>query len=228
MNATRLASDNVEALRPTRNDARHRTSEAVAAVYQRLAPFYDIVYGAGLAHGRRVAMHRLAPRDGERILEIGVGTGLSACAYPAGCRVVAVDLSPAMLTRARTRLRRRHIANVSLCQMDAGCLAFPDAHFDAIYAPYILNVVPDPLRVVGEMRRVCGRGGRLVLLNHFAPRAAGSPSSRLTWFLAARICGINWHLDLAAFLQAAGLTSSSVDEANLGVSSVVVCDKPSD
>src|SRR5262245_27498450 len=120
------------ALRPTRADARHRTSAAVATVYRRLAPFYDVVYGAGLEHGRHVAMQRLAPRPGERILEIGVGTGLSACAYPPGCRVMAIDLSAAMLARARTRLTRRRIAHVALCQMDAGRLAYPDECFDAV------------------------------------------------------------------------------------------------
>ena len=78
------------------------------------------------------------------------------------------------------------------------------------------------------MRRVCRPGGRLVLLNHFAPNGAANAASRLTWYLAARIAGINWDLELAGFLQAAGLTASSVDEVNFGVSSVVVCDRPSE
>src|SRR4029079_19544763 len=95
--------------------------------------------------GRRRGMKRLAPAHGEVVLEIGVGTGLSAVAYPASCRVVGIDISPAMLARARMRLRKCGARHVSLCLMDAERLAFADASFDAVYAPYVLNVLPDPV-----------------------------------------------------------------------------------
>jgi phosphatidylethanolamine/phosphatidyl-N-methylethanolamine N-methyltransferase len=163
-------------------------------------------------------MTRLAPSWGESILEIGVGTGLSAVQYPRGCRVVAIDVSAHMLERAQTRLRRRGVRHVTLCRMDGAHLAFPDAQFDAVYAPYVMNVVADPATVAREMLRVCRPSGRLVLLNHFDRADIGRLASR---------AGVNWHVDLHALLRTVGLTALSVEGVNLPrVSSVVVCRKP--
>jgi phosphatidylethanolamine/phosphatidyl-N-methylethanolamine N-methyltransferase len=200
-------------------------SLVVENTYRRLAPIYDLIYGALLQHGRRCAMFRLAPRPGETILEVGVGTGLSALQYPRGCRVVAIDLSAPMLDRARVRLRQHRIDHVKLCRMDAAALAFPDMQFDAIYAPYVLNVVPDPVRVAREMVRVHRPGGRLVLLNHFEHiNGRGHALDRFVGRLAVRISGVNWHLDFRTFLKDAGLTALSVEHVNVPpVSSVVVC-----
>src|SRR5215510_8291245 len=86
------------------HSARQGVSQTVEVIYQRLAPVYDLIYGVTLAPGRRHALTRLAPGHGESILEIGVGTGLSAVEYPRDCRVVAIDLSAAMLERAKVRL----------------------------------------------------------------------------------------------------------------------------
>jgi phosphatidylethanolamine/phosphatidyl-N-methylethanolamine N-methyltransferase len=204
-----------------------RTVATIATTYRRLAPVYDLLYGIGLEHGRRRAMRRLAPRYGESILEVGVGTGLSARDYPEHCRVAAIDLSEAMLLRARARLRRKQVDHVALCRMDATNLAFPDACFDAVYAPYVLNVVPDPLRVVREMRRVCRPGGRLVILNHFAAGDDEQPvASKMAVQVAARVGGVDPHLELDSLLEAAGLTAMSVDHVNLRLTSLVVCRTP--
>ncbi len=199
-------------------------SSTVERIYQRLAPIYDLVYGITLEHGRRRAMARLAPAAGESILEIGVSTGLSAIRYPRGCRVVAVDLSAPMLERAQARLARRGVQHVTLCRMDGSQLAFAAATFDAIYCAYVMNVVPDPLQVAREMLRVCRPGGRLVLLNHF-DRANGPshPWHDLAGRVATRV-GVNWRIDLQAFLRDAGLRAESIEPVNIPrVSSVVVC-----
>jgi phosphatidylethanolamine/phosphatidyl-N-methylethanolamine N-methyltransferase len=195
------------------------------AIYSDLAPLYDVIYGALLHHGRRAAIDRLAPKWGEAILEIGVGTGLSAVHYPRGCSVTAIDLSEHMLRRAQTRLTRRGCTHVRLCRMDAGRLAFADEQFDAVYAPYVLNVVADPVAVVHEMLRVCRNDGRLVLLNHFEYGSIRRQLwSRLAGGLAKRISGVDWHLDLERLLAATNLTAVSVEPVNLPpVSAVVVC-----
>jgi phosphatidylethanolamine/phosphatidyl-N-methylethanolamine N-methyltransferase len=197
------------------------------AIYSDLAPLYDVIYGALLQRGRRTAIDRLAPKWGEAILEIGVGTGLSALHYPASCSVTAIDLSPQMLRRARARLSRRGCTHVRLCRMDAGHLAFEDGEFDAVYAPYVLNVVSDPVAVLHEMLRVCRPGGRLVLLNHFVHRSIRRPLwGRVAGGLAARICGVDWHLDLEPLLAATNLTAVSLELVNLPpVSAIVVCRK---
>jgi phosphatidylethanolamine/phosphatidyl-N-methylethanolamine N-methyltransferase len=195
-------------------------------VYQRLAPIYDLIYGVTLAPGRRHAMARLAPGGGESILEIGVGTGLSALTYPSGCRVFGIDLSSHMLDRARARFARHGVQHVTLCRMDAARLAFFDGQFDAIYAPYLINVVPDPVKVAREMLRVCRPAGRIVLLNHFEQSSGTShPIDRFLGGLASRT-GVNWHVELGAFLRDAGLIARSVERVNVPrVSSVVVCYK---
>lgn len=200
---------------------------AADSIYRRLAPYYDVVYGAGLQPGRRLAQSRLSARRGELILEAGVGTGLSALAYPPGCRVVAIDLSAPMLGRAQSRLACRGMSNVSLAQMDAGQLAFGDHQFDAVFAAYLINVVPDPVAVTRELLRVLRPGGRLVLLNHFS-RVPGTHRvpERVLGFVARRF-GVNWHIDLGTYLRDTGLVAQSVEATNIPrVSAVVVCRKP--
>ena len=202
---------------------------AIEALYARIAPVYDVVYGLALEHGRRRAMDRLAPKPGERILEVGVGTGLSAVQYPAGCRVVAIDLSAQMIARARSRLVKRAVGHVVLCRMDAAQLGFADGSFHAVYAPYLINVVPDAAAVAREMLRVCRPGGRLVFLNHFDGARGQKPSraiGRLVGRLASRLSGANWYLDLAGFLTDTGLIPVSIESVNVPpVSSVLVCRK---
>lgn len=205
--------------------ARRPAQTTVDAVYERLAPIYDVIYGALLHHGRQSAIARLAPKPGESILEVGVGTALSALRYPPSSSVAAIDVSEAMLLRARNRLERRGCTHVRLCRMDACRLAFADRRFDAVYAPYVLNVVPDPVAAMREMRRVCRPGGRVILLNHFSHSAQRRPVwMRAAGRLAVWISGADWHLDLERLLAATNLTAVSVEPVNLPpVSSVVVC-----
>ena len=197
-------------------------------VYARLAPVYDLLYGAMLQPGRKRAMARLAPQAGDLILEVGVGTGFGLAGYPTDVRIVAVDLSTQMLAKASRRLMRRRIRQVTLCRMDAAHLAFDDSTFDAVYAPYVINTVPDSIAVAREMRRVCRPGGRIVLLNHFD--RVGEPDdsvSRLIGRIATRIAGVNWSLDFDTFLRESELTPISVEEVNIArVSSVVLCRRP--
>jgi phosphatidylethanolamine/phosphatidyl-N-methylethanolamine N-methyltransferase len=200
-------------------------NDRVQAIYRRLAPVYDLIYGATLEPGRRQAMTRLAPATGELILEIGVGTGLSAVEYPPRCRVIGIDLSEAMLDRAHARFARRRVGHVSLCRMDAARLGFPDAAFDAVYAPYVMNIVSDPVAVAREMLRVCRPAGRLVLLNHFGDAYPASWIDDLLGRVAAQ-SGVNWTMDLQRFLRETGLEVLSIERVNLpAVSSVVMCHK---
>jgi phosphatidylethanolamine/phosphatidyl-N-methylethanolamine N-methyltransferase len=197
------------------------------AIYEKLAPLYDVIYGAALEPGRRRAMVRLSPIGGESILEVGVGTAHGARGYPPTCQVTAVDLSAHMLARAKRRLQRWDLRHVTLCRMDATRLAFPDATFDAVYAPYVVNVVHDPALAAREMLRVCRPGGRLVLLNHFRRDGHNRAADRMVGVLAQRVSGVNWGLDLATFLRETGLRPRCLESANLlGVSSIIVCYKP--
>jgi phosphatidylethanolamine/phosphatidyl-N-methylethanolamine N-methyltransferase len=133
-----------------------------------------------------------------------------------------------MIARAGHRLRRAPLPGVSLCQMDAARLALPGETFDAVYAPYVVNVVPDPIAVAREMIRVCRPGGRLVFLNHF-DRIDGTrdPVDRAVGWAATRISGVNWDLDFSTFMRQSGLSPRSIELVNVPrVSAVVLCRRP--
>src|ERR1700737_3460879 len=142
-------------------------NDFVGAVYEKISSVYDFTFGPTLHPGRVHAIQRMGIRPGDRVLEVGVGTGINADLYPRDCAVTGIDLSGSMLEKARERVARKGVRNVRLLQMDAANLKFADDTFDIVYAPYVISVVPDPVAVAREMRRVCRPGGRIVILNHF-------------------------------------------------------------
>src|SRR3982751_3138702 len=141
-------------------------NDFVAGVYDKLAKVYDIIFGPTLHPGRLRAIERMDIQPGERVLEVGVGTGINLSLYPRNCSVTGIDFSASMLEKARERVARKEMGNVRLLQMDAADLKFADNSFDVVYAPYLISVVPDPIKVADEMRRVCRPGGRIIVLNH--------------------------------------------------------------
>lgn len=195
-------------------------------VYERLTPVYDVLFGPLLRPGRERALALLNPAAGDRILEVGVGTGHDLRGYPPAARVAAVDLSLPMLERARRQIARSPAGSISLAQMDATNLAFPAASFDAVYAPHVLNVVADPVAMGRELLRVCRPNGRVVFLNHFA----GIPeTTNLTNAIAGRLAAafsVNWRLDVNDFLRDVGARALQVESVNVPrLSSVVLCSK---
>jgi phosphatidylethanolamine/phosphatidyl-N-methylethanolamine N-methyltransferase len=140
----------------------------VERVYSNYASVYDHIFGKVFHEGRESAVRNLNVPPGERILEVGVGTGLSLPLYPSHCRVTGIDLSSGMLEKARERAAAHRLAHVELHQMDAGNMKFPDDSFDTVVAAYVVTAVPDYRKVMAEMIRVCRSGGRIILLNHFS------------------------------------------------------------
>src|SRR6266481_2361428 len=142
-------------------------NDFVGAVYEKISSVYDFTFGPTLHLARVQAIQRMGIKPGDRVLEVGVGTGINASLYPRDCAVTGIDLSGSMLEKARDRVARKGIRNVRLIEMDAADLKFSDGAFDIVYAPYLMSVVPDPIAVAREMRRVCRTGGRLIFMNHF-------------------------------------------------------------
>jgi len=141
--------------------------ETVKEAYRRYAGFYDAIFGPVLHAGRKTVVETLACKPGERVLEVGVGTGLSLPLYPASVKVTGIDLSREMLDKARARVARRGLANVeALLEMDAEAMAFPDASFDKVVAMYVISAVPHPGRLLEELHRVCKPDGEILLVNH--------------------------------------------------------------
>lgn len=198
----------------------------VDRVYDNLAKVYDMVFGPTLHPGRLQAMRRMQIQPGESILEVGVGTGINASLYPRDCQVTGIDFSGSMLEKAHERIEREGIRNMRLFQMDAADLKFADDSFDIVYAPYLISVVPDPVKVALEMRRVCRPGGRIIFLNHFrSPNPVLSRAERLISPLTIHV-GFKADLDLPGFLAQAKLTPASVEKVNIPkIWSLVTCVK---
>jgi phosphatidylethanolamine/phosphatidyl-N-methylethanolamine N-methyltransferase len=189
-------------------------NDFVARVYENIAWAYDLVFGPALHPGRVNAIRRMGIKPGDRVLEVGVGTGINAALYPTDCSVTGIDLSSSMLEKARERVARKGVRNVRLLQMDAANLKFTDDTFDIVYAPYVISVVPDPVAVAREMRRVCRPGGRIVILNHFRSKnRLGAWIERVISPLTVHI-GFKSDLDLPAFLAQADLKPVSIEKVN--------------
>ena len=150
---------------------------AIKSAYRRWAPVYDHTFGLVAAEGRKHAVQLINKSRG-RVLEVGVGTGLSLPAYNRQLEIVGIDLSPEMLEKAHERVAEEGLTNVTgLHEMDAGELKFPDASFDTVVAMYVMTVVPDPEKVMRELSRVCRAGGEVILVNHFS----AAEESMLGW-----------------------------------------------
>ena len=141
--------------------------EAVKAAYRRYAGFYDTLFGPVLQPGRKAVVEALGCRPGDRILEVGVGTGLSLALYPPNVKVTGIDLSREMLDKARARVAKRNLSHVeALVEMDAESMSFADASFDKVVAMYVVSVVARPARLLEELHRVCKPDGEIFIVNH--------------------------------------------------------------
>jgi phosphatidylethanolamine/phosphatidyl-N-methylethanolamine N-methyltransferase len=138
-------------------------TEGVAQAYGRWAPIYDAVFGPVFRRGREAAV-QAAERIGGRILEVGVGTGLSLPSYGRGNRVVGIDISEPMLDKARERVRRQKLSQVeAILTGDAENLDFADESFDVLVAQYVVTAIPNPERALNEFLRVVRPGGEIIL-----------------------------------------------------------------
>ncbi len=138
----------------------------VAKAYARWAPVYDLVFGAVFDAGRKASI-AAAERIGGRILDVGIGTGISLTDYSPKNRIVGVDYSEPMLRKAHERVAEHALAHVeALAVMDAQHLGFPDGYFDAVVAQYVITTVPDPEAALDEFARITRPGGEIILVNH--------------------------------------------------------------
>src|SRR5881409_901944 len=136
-------------------------------LYYEFSHLYDLLFRHVFYPRIATVIRSLAVEPGARVLELGVGTGLSLAAYPRHCHVTGIDLAPDMLERAQDKVNRNGWRHITLEQGDALNLKFPDDSFDYVMAFRVVSVVPDAARMMAEARRVCRPGGKLVIINHF-------------------------------------------------------------
>lgn len=178
--------------------------QAVKAAYRRYARIYDVIFGAVLQPGRRAVLEALNLKPGDRVLEVGVGTGISLPLYPRNVHITGVDVSLEMLEKARARVERAKLSNVeALLEMDAEAMAFPDASFDKVVAMYVVSVVPRPEKLLEELHRVCRPDGDIFIVNHFQSEnpIVGRLERALAGFSSQ--IGFNPDLDLRQLVPAA-------------------------
>jgi phosphatidylethanolamine/phosphatidyl-N-methylethanolamine N-methyltransferase len=137
-------------------------------IYSDLSHFYDAVFGRAFVDHEHEVIEDLNLRPGQQVLEVGVGTGMSLDAFPPYVHVVGIDPSKDMLAHAHAKIAENGWSHVEVRQGDALNLDFPDSSFDDVLTFHVITVVPDPVRMMNEMVRVCKPGGRVVIVNHFA------------------------------------------------------------
>jgi len=175
--------------------------ETIAKAYARWAPIYDLVFGAVFERGRHAAI-AAAERVGGRVLEVGVGTGISLPLYARATRLCGVDISAPMLQKAHERVAEHGLTNVEgLWVMDAEHLAFADASFDVVVAQYVVTTVPDPEATLDEFARVLKPGGEIILASRVGAEA-GLRRALEHWFQpAARKLGWRTEFSFARYAR---------------------------
>ena len=189
--------------------------ETINRAYAVLSPVYDILFDKIFYPGRVAAIDLLEIQPGNRVLEVGVGTGLNLPLYSRDCNVTGIDISKEMLRKAEERVLTLGMANTKLMVMDGSRLAFPDDSFDRVIATYVISAVPGPVKTLLEMRRVCKPSGHLVILNHFKSE---NPVIGMFEKLLAPVCtkiGFNTELKLMPLLERVALSPDQMHRVNL-------------
>ena len=188
----------------------------IEEIYERLGPLYNFIYGKLLFNeGRRAAIDLSQLKPGDRVLEVGVGTGLTLPMYPMDCEVVGIDLSHQMLKSARELIARHHLKNAQVHFMNANALEFPDNSFDAIVGNMFISATSDPKGAMEEMKRVCKPSGHLVLMNHFKSTNRVLSLIEVFGLPLAKYLGFHSALDLDELLENAELKMEELQKVNL-------------
>lgn len=177
---------------------------SVITAYRRMSGVYDRFFGPVFEQGRQVTVDKMNCRPGDRVLEVGVGTGLSLPHYPEEVDVTGIDVSPDMLAHARERVDAEP-ERFTLQVMDGQALEYEDDTFDKVVAMYVVSVAPDPKKLIAEMKRVCKPDGEIFIVNHFSGGKGVVAGTERLLSPLSRLIGFRPSFPLSDFLADADL-----------------------
>ncbi len=192
-----------------------QSQSSVIKIYDRWGGIYDLIFKQIFSEGRNVGVEMLNLKAGEKLLEVGVGTGLSLPLYPRYSQITGIDISSKMLDQAREKIQKENLTNIELDVMDAQAMTYPDNSFDCVTACYVVSAAPDPHKVVAEVCRVCKPGGRIVFINHFKSHNRILAAFETLINGVCRKWGWETTLDLDALLASNGLSPLATEKVNL-------------
>jgi phosphatidylethanolamine/phosphatidyl-N-methylethanolamine N-methyltransferase len=182
--------------------------------YSEFAPLYDSIFGKIFYTRLERVIEDLYIPPGAQVLEVGAGTGTSFPAYPTHCNITGVDLAPDMLARARQKIADNGWRHLKVIEMNALDLKFPDNSFDYVMAFHVVTVVPDPVRMIAEAKRVCKPNGRIVIVNHFTSDVPVLGTLTRAMDPLTRWLGWRTDLQLKPFIETTGLIIEKVYKIN--------------
>lgn len=188
----------------------------VIKAYKRYAGCYDKIFGKIFEHGRRVLVDKMNAEPGQRVLEVGVGTGLSLPLYPEEVFVAGIDISPHMLWLAKNHLYSGDSEGArDLSLMDAQTMGFSDSSFDKVALMYVVTVVPRPDLMMAEVRRVCKPGGDIFVLNHFSNHRLIPRAVETAMLPFSNLLGFSPRFSMEAFLEENSMHVVDIRQVNL-------------
>jgi phosphatidylethanolamine/phosphatidyl-N-methylethanolamine N-methyltransferase len=197
-------------------ESRKESQKLVERVYEGFAPFYNFVFSKLLfLEGREASIDLLGIKSGQKVLEVGVGTGLTLPLYPKNCSVVGVDLSPKMLNEAETLIHKKKLKNCTVRVMNATNLEYPDNTFDRVLGNLFISATTFPRESLLEMKRVCKPNGMIVLMNHFKSEQKVLGLFESAFNPIAQQLGFKSNLEMEPLLEAVGLSAKEVQKVNM-------------
>lgn len=185
-------------------------TDAVKRIYNGYSAVYDALFKRFFYPRIRHAIGRMNIKPGSIVLDVGVGTGLSLDVFPRDCKVVGIDLSSEMLKQAKQKVADLGLKNVELFEMNAMQLAFDDDAFDNVFISHVVSVVPDPYKAISEAKRVCKKGGNIVIVNHFKSRNKMVAGFQKVFNPVSKMIGWRSDLCMDEFLAKSGLKVKSI------------------
>jgi phosphatidylethanolamine/phosphatidyl-N-methylethanolamine N-methyltransferase len=193
-----------------------KNQKVVEKIYEKFGPYYNFVFGKILfQEGRETAIEFLELGKNSKVLEVGVGTGLTLPLYPRDSTVVGVDLSSSMLKEAEALIKKKKLKNASVKIMDATNLEFPDNSFDGVLGNLFISATSFPKNALLEMKRVCKPGGTIVLMNHFKSENPLLGAIETGLNPVALSLGFKSNLEMDPLLKSVGLKVKNLKKVNM-------------